>query len=228
MTCLAFPQRPFMPNQFSFVNRPEQRPSFVAPELFQPEGPIVPQPSLVNPEEDLRPQFSPFDVAVNIPGFGSLRPLAGSSEDGQGSHEIEQPTTPSVTTTMESVTTTEKPSSSVFDLVPSLNRTLEVVRNILNLGRFRRQAVINSNVDFEAMESLVVPVAFMPANSLRASSGVLVKSGKLVGLNDDEPVIMMLEEENEGQETTTEATSSQDPMNDSSVTESTESTPCSQ
>ena len=217
-----------MPNQFSFVNPPEQRPFFEAPELFQPEGSIVPQPSLVNPEENQRPHLSPFDVAVNIPGFGSFRPLEGSSEDGQVSHELEQPTTPSVTTTMESVTTTKKPSSSVFDMVPSLNRTLEVVRNILNLGRFRRQADVNSNVDFEAMESLVVPVAFMPANSLRAQSGVLVRSGKLVGLNDDEPVIMMLEEENEGQETTTEATSSQDPMNDSSVTESTESTPCSQ
>jgi len=95
------------------------------------------------------------------------------------------PTT-TVSTTTETVSTTSKPFSSILDLIPSfnttllnssLNRTVEIVRNIINLGRFRRDTKF-VETDLEVTEALEVPVAFVPDS--HSMDGGLVKSGKLI------------------------------------------------
>jgi hypothetical protein len=201
VTALAAPQRFFIPNQngFQFMNQaPPQElssgffpPGFFVPEQPRPEVPsvssqsevpVVP-PQLSSESSNLPKPMSPFDAMSH--GFGSEMVPDHSSGVGHAAHmpgEIEaeeHPTTLSPTTTTTEIPSSSSAFPSIFDVVPSLNRTVDILRNILSLGRFRREIE-----DLESMESLVVPVAFMPDNSFRAEAGLIVKSGKMVGLSD--------------------------------------------
>lgn len=218
---MALPQLGFqIPNQngFPFVNRP--LPPFFPPGFFLTEESRPQNPLLESSQIPLTPQ-GPVDSAVDKKATSPFDAMSHGSDGDKtlfetnpghfhGMIEVEDhPTTvPPTTTTEVSSTAVTSLFDRLANQVPaSLNKTIDIVKNIISLGRFRRQ-------DLEAMGSLVVPVAFMPEDSLVAESGLVLKSGKLLGLGDgplfmpatfDQPTVR---EDSETTETTPSTTES--------------------